>query len=88
MISDFFVSIGQELAEKFTHEIEDKSSYIYKVARSTDMLELNEARLRTKLKKINPKKTSGTDNVTSKESSLLQDSLLNGLEVEIVFRSS
>ena len=86
VLNDFFVSIGQELSEKFTQETEDKCSYISKVTPSTDMLILNEARLRTKLMKINPKKASGPDNVTSKELSLLQDSLLGGLD--IVFRSS
>ena len=86
MLNDFFVSIGQELSEKFTQETEDKDSYVYIVAPTMDMLVLNEARLRTKLKKINPKEASGPDNVTSKELSLLQDSLLNGLE--IVFRST
>ena len=42
VLNNFFVSSGQELSEKFTQETEDKNSYVYIVAPSTDMLVLNE----------------------------------------------
>ena len=59
ILIDFFVKIGQEMSEKFTQEKGNKNSFVHMVAPSTDILVLNEGRLRTKLRKLRPKRHLG-----------------------------
>ena len=82
MMNNYFVGVGQELAQKFTENTTgNKNSYVYRVTPTVTSVNIKTDKLSGQLKKINPKKASGPGSGTTKEFSILRDDVIDGLEI-------
>ena len=86
LMNNFFINVGKNLAEKFPQMIENSNEYIYRISPTISSLIIDEEKLRKQIRKINPKKAAGPDDITSKELSILQDDVMEGIKV--VFNKS
>ena len=86
LMNNFFINVGKNLAEKFPQKIENSNEYIYRISPTISSLIIDEEKLRKQIRKINPKKAAGPDDITSKELSILQDDVIEGIKV--VFNKS
>ena len=66
--------------------IGNSNEYIYRISPTISSLNIDERKLRKQIRKINPKKAAGSDDITSKELSILQDDVIEGIKV--VFNKS
>ena len=73
-------------SEKYPQMIENRNDYIYRISPTMSSLIIDEEKLRKQIRKINPKKAADPDDITSKELSILQDDVMEGIKV--VFNKS
>ena len=85
-MNNFFINVGKNLAGKYPQMIENRNEYIYRISPTMSSLIIDEEKLRKQIRKINPKKAAGPDDITSKELSILQDDVMEGIKV--VFNKS
>ena len=85
-MNDLFVNIGKELTEKLRSSTENKHSLIYRVTPVMKDIEISHGKMTKHTKKLKPKKSSGPDNVMSRDISILGNNLNEGLEY--VFKGS
>ena len=86
LMNNFFVNNGKELAEKLPSSTENNHSLIYRVTLVMKDVQISHEKMTKHIKKVKPGKSSGPDNVMSRDISVLDNSLNEGLEY--VFRSS
>ena len=85
-MNNVFVNIGKELAEKLPSSTENKHCLIYWVTPVMKNVHISHEKMTKHTKKVKPEKSSGPDNVMSRDISILGNSLNEGLEY--VFKSS
>ena len=80
LMNNFFVNIGKDLAEKLPSSTENKPSLIYRVTPVMKDVQISHEKMTKHIKKVKPGKSSGPDNVMSRDISVLGNSLNESLE--------
>ena len=74
-MNTFFTNIGVQLASKFEDSSKDEAQYICRVTPTMSELYLTTEKFTEKLKKLNPRKAAGHDNITTREMKLLSEDM-------------
>ena len=80
LLNNFFVNIGKELADKLPSSTENKHSLIYRVTPVMKDVQVSHEKMTKHIKKVKSEKSSGPDNVMSRDISILGNSLNEGLD--------
>ena len=81
LMNNFFVNNGKELAEKLSSITENKHSLIHRVTPVMKHVQIGHEKMTKHIKKVKPGKSSGPDNVMSRDISVLVNSLNEGLRL-------
>ena len=79
-MNNFFMNVGVNLAAKFPKLIGNSNGYICRISPTISSLDVGEEKLK-QIWKISPKNAAGPDDITSKELSILQDDVIEGIKV-------